>query len=222
MASTSGTYAWSLIGDELLTEVWERLGKNPSTLNADVVRSMMRSVPLMLIDWTNRGLNLWQVDQQATTLAAGTNTVTAAPATTDILEAWVTGSDGVNRMMAAISRDEYTALPLPNTQSTTPTQYWVERVNPNPIIHVYPVPSASITLTYSRVRLPQDFTSLGQNADAPNLWAEAIVAGLAAKMALKFAADRFPTLKGLAEEAYSAAAIENRERVPLTILPDMW
>lgn len=220
--ATSGTYSYSLLGDEMLTEVWERLGKNPATLNADVVRSMMRSMPLLLIDWTNRGLNLWQVDRQVTTLGINATTATTAPATTDVLEAWVTGSDGVNRILAPISRDEFAAIPLPATTSASgPTQYWVERVNPLPVIHVYPVPSVSVTLTYNRIRLPQDFSALGQTADVPALWSEAVAAGLAAKMALKFAADRFSTLKALAEEAYAAAAIENRERTPLVILPDM-
>ena len=125
-------------------------------------------------------------------------------------------------MLAPISRDEYAALPAPATKSTLPTQFWVERVNPQPILHVYPVPSAALTLTYNRVRLPQDFSALSQGVESPVLWSEAVCAGMAAKMALKFAPDRFTTLKGLAEEAYNAAAVENRERVPLSIMPELW
>ena len=220
--ATSGTFNWSLAGDDILTEVWERCGKNPATLNADVIRSALRSVQLMLVDWTNRGLNLWQVDQQTTTIGALSSTVGTTPATTDVLEAWVTDSSGINRVLAAISRDEYAALPMPDTTSSMPTQFWVERVNPQPILHIYPVPTAAIALTYNRVRLPQDFSALGQTVESPILWSEAVCAGLAAKMALKFAPDRFSTLKGLAEEAYNAAAVENRERVPLSIMPELY
>ena len=71
------------------------------------------------------------------------------------------------------------------------------------------------------MRLPQDVGALGNTIDAPVLWAEALAAGLAAKLAVKFAPERADMLEARAASTYSSAARENRERVPLTLRPVM-
>lgn len=222
--TSSGTYTYQPVIDELITESWERLGKSPSVLTGDVARSVRRSLQLMLIDWHNRGLNLWQVAPITVTLAAGAATLALDPSTVDVLDAYVsifTGATATDYTMAHLSRDEYAAIPSKMTPSR-PTQFWVERILPAPVLHFYPVPDQSYSLTYYRIRQPQDVSSLLQTPDAPVLWAEAIAAGLAARLALKFAPDRVELLDPKASEAFANAAGEDRERVPLTITPEMW
>jgi hypothetical protein len=51
---------------------------------------------------------------------------------------------------------------------------------------------------------------------------EAIAAGLAAKLAVKFAPERLPVLENYATKTYDTAAAEDRERVPLRITIDSW
>jgi hypothetical protein len=216
--ATSGTYTFDPTADDLLVEAWERCGLTGQVLNGEAARSARRSLQLMLVHWQNRGLNLWQVEAVPFTLAAGQETLATAPATSDVLEVTVVVSAPTTVLLAPISRDQWAALPN-RTLRSWPNSYWSERVNPVPVLHFYPLPSVSIAGTYWRVRLPQDVGALGNTLDAPILWGEALSAGLAARLAVKFAPDRAAGLKAEAEEAFAAAAGENRERVPLTILP---
>lgn len=216
--ATSGVALADFTADDLLTEAWERCGFTGQVLNGETARSARRSLELMLLDWANRGLNLWQVQDTAFTLVPNVTDEIVLPAgIAAVLE--VTVQVGTSDLLLTpISRDEWVATP--NRQlRTRPTAYWLERVNPSPILHVYPLPSATISGTYWAVRLPERVGGLSNTIDAPVLWQEALASGLAARLALKFAPQRLAMLKGEAAEAFAAAAGENRERVPLTIKP---
>lgn len=215
--ATSGTYGFDPSADDLLVEAWERCGLAGQVLNGDVARSARRSLQLMLVHWQNQGLNLWQVEPVAFSLAAAQGALTTAAATSSVLE--VTIRSGVSDiLLAPISRDEWVGTPNRSLRAR-PTTYWVERVNPVPVLNFYPLPDIPVVGTYWRVRLPQDVGGLGNTVDAPILWSEALASGLAARLAVKFAPDRAQMLAGEASLAFAAAAGENRERVPLTIVP---
>lgn len=213
--TASGTYAFAPQTDDLLLEAWERLGKSPAALTGDVARAARRSLQYLTIDWTNRGVNLWQVDQQSFSTVIGTNAYTLAAATVEPLDVTVTVS-GVERTMAAIGRDDWAAIPVKTTQ-TIPTQYWTERVTGTPIMHIYPAPDAVYTIQYYRLREPQDIGALANTPDAPMLWTDALASGLAARLAVKYAPDRVAGLKAEAMESYANANGDNRNRVPLRI-----
>ena len=216
-ASVAPSYAYVPSLDELLTEAWERCGKSPTILNGDVVRSARRSLQLMMIDWSNRGANLWQIEQRALTLAAGQPSVTLTPELVDVLQATVSVS-GNDLVVTPISRDEYVSIPNKSLASR-PTQYWVERVVPAPVVWLFPTPDQAYQLTAWCLRQPQDVLAFSAGADAPLLYAEAVTAGLAARLSLKFAPERYQQLSGEAATAYRNATGEDRERVPLRVTP---
>jgi hypothetical protein len=213
-------YTFKLATDDLLTEAWERLGLNPEGLTDAQARSALRSLQFVLIDWTNADLDLWQVERISGTLAAGDGSVTTPAGTIDVLEVCVASavSGGTDMLLAPIGRAEWMALP-DKTQTGRPTLYWVERIQATPELHLWPVPDAAYPVQYSRLRLPADTATLAATPDTPVQWQEALVAGLAAKLAVKWAADRFPLLKAAADEAWTKATREGRERVPFRLLP---
>ena len=214
-----GSYSFVPSFDDLLTEAWERCGLSPSIINGDTLRSARRSYQLMFIDWTNRGLNLWQIPQIVVTTTPGQATVALTPEIVDVLQATVS-VNGQDLTMTPIGRDDYMSIPNKAT-STRPTQFWVARVLPAPVLYLYPTPDQAYSITASALRQPQDVASMTAAPDAPVLWAEAITSGLAARLALKFAMDRLQVLGMLADEAYKRANGENRERPPLRIAPRM-
>jgi hypothetical protein len=85
---------------------------------------------------------------------------------------------------------------------------------------LYPAPDAVYTATLYALRQPQDVSSLAQTADAPFLWSEALAAALTARLAEKYAPDRLKEKLDLAQSAWTAAYGDDRERVPLSIVPD--
>ena len=75
-------------------------------------------------------------------------------------------------------------------------------------------------MIYNRARQVQDIGTLLNNVDAPQRFYEAIVAGLASRLAVKFAMDRYPILADLAEKSYMQAAQQDVEKVPMRIQPN--
>lgn len=213
--TTTGTYAWSPVADDLLLEAWERLGKSEAELTGAIARSARNSLQYMAVDWTNRGLNLWQVDKQSFSTVVGTANYTLATATVEPLDLYVTVG-GVDRICKPIGRETYAGFPLKTTQAP-PTQYWTDRVTGAPVLYLYPTPDQVYTVTYWRMRMPMDVGPLGYNLDAPTLWADAISAELAARLAEKYAPDRQAEKRSTADKAFGIAAGENRNRVPMTI-----
>jgi hypothetical protein len=219
--SSSGQYTF---GDteqiDIITEAYERVGRLPSTLASNDIDSARRSINYMFSDWANNGPNLWAVDLQSITLTPGTLYYDLQPRTVSILQVYTrTTSGGINTdlMMSPISRAEYDALPNKAQAGDRPFQYYFERTI-TPRLYIWQVPQAAgVTLFYHRMKIQEDAGDFTNSMDAPNRWMEAIAAGLAAKLAVKFAPDRLSFLQGLADGSYERAAAEDREKVPLRI-----
>jgi hypothetical protein len=221
--TTSGLYTF---GDtdqtDVITEAFERIGRNPSSLTSNDLDSARRSLNFMFSEWANNGPNLWAVDlvslplvalQESYTLDASTIYITNAATRT------VQGGANNDLTISPISRAEYLALPNKAQAAGRPTQYYLERTNP-PSLKVWPVPQDdSVTLLYYRMRTQQDAGDFLNSLDGPGRLLEAIASGLAAKLAVKFAPDRAAMLNDMAIASYQAAIREDRERVPVRILP---
>lgn len=117
--------------------------------------------------------------------------------------------------MTRISRAEYMALPVKN-QTGRPTSFYVDR-QIYPVVYLWPTPSVGASLFYTRTRLLQDLGTLLNTPEAPVRFLEALTAGIAWKLAVKFAPDRAESLKENYETAYNIATRSDTERVPLRI-----
>jgi len=131
-------------------------------------------------------------------------------------------SDPVDTYMTPMSRTDY-AMQSDKFTQAPPTTYWFNRTTPSPVITLWQVPDGSgpYLLSLYMLRQLQDFNLSGsQTADIPYRFQEALCAGLAKRLSLKFAPDRFERLKGEAAEAYALAGLQDRERVDLNLTPD--
>ena len=218
MTVGSGTWTWNPDGADLLVEAWEMLGRNPEELTGTIAKSAMRSAMLMFQSWANKGINLWQIDSQTFTTTAAQITYVTEPNTIDVLNITVTDATGTDYVLAGISRGDYVSIPN-KTMASRPTQFWCERILPTPVLHLYPAPDQAYTVTYWRYRQTQDFLTMANSPDAPVLWMDAISAGIAARLAVKYAPDKYTLLQSIAAQTFTDAAGENRERVPFIAKP---
>lgn len=131
-------------------------------------------------------------------------------------------STGVgDRTLGAISRSVYMSIASKMNSGDTSSYYFNETITPS--IVLYPVPSVQTNFTnilYSNYCYAQDVTQMFQTVDVPQRFYDALVAGLAARLALKFAPEKFSTLKAEAQEAYVLAANTDFENVSLRFNPD--
>lgn len=222
--STSQTY--DFVDSEqidIITEAYERIGRNASSLASLDIDSARRSLNYLFSDWANDGPNLWEVDLVALPLVAGQASYTLDPETVYIIQAYTritTGGVPNDIMIQAISRAEYAAIPNKTTQGQRPFQYYFQRTA-TPSLFLWQVPNNNnVTLYYYRMKIQQDAGAFTNTLDTNNRWMEAIAAGLAMKLATKFAPDRLAMLIPQYEAAYARAKAEDRERVPLRITID--
>lgn len=221
--ATSGTYAFSPETVDLVTEALERCGRTATEINSAMLDSARRSMSMLLAEWSNSGPNQWQIDQQSQALAASTTNYALATGTLAILTAFVRDTNtNDDRVLGRIGRAEYAGYTSKDsTTSSGPNVFWEDRGAATKTIYIYPAPSTTgYTLYYDRIRIGQDVTGVySQTADIPWNWTDAMAAGLAARLAVKWAPDRYDSLQMQADKAYLLARGEDRERVPLTIRP---
>ena len=122
-----------------------------------------------------------------------------------------------------ISFSEYDSLPQKN-QRGRPTSFYVDR-QVNPSITLWPTPIEPYNnLYYRRVAMIQDIGSLQNMADIPQRFFEPLCAGLALKLAIKYASRdpsswtaRLGFLEVAYEKSFDLAAREDSEKTPLRI-----
>ena len=218
--ATSGTTDFNLSIDDLVEEAFERCGmRNTSGYQLNSAR---RSPNLLFLDWANRGLNLWTIEQATYTLTQGTNEITLPTDTVNVLEAVIRQNiQGTNTdvYIERISREDWLNVPDKTTQAR-PSQFYVQRDN-TPKAFFYPAADQTYTFVYYRIRRIQDAGSYTNTTDINFRFLPCIASGLAYQLALKFAPDRLTALKAIYEEDFNRAALEDRDTASVQFVPDL-
>lgn len=218
--STSGTTTFDLDIDELIEEAFERCGMR--MMAGYQLKSARRSLNLIFLDWANRGLNLWTIEQATSAVTAGTANFTIAEDTVNILSAVIretSGTTNTDISIERISREEYLNVPNKTVQAR-PSQYYVERTN-TPKVYLYPAADKAYTFLYYRIRRIQDAGIYTNETDVNFRFLPCIVSGLAYQLSLKFAPERTTALKQFYEEDFARAAAEDRDTASVSFVPDL-
>lgn len=197
---------------------------DPAKVSAWQMDSARRSMQLVFVDWSNRPVNLWEVAQTITPLTAGQSSLTLTPQSLFITEAATrTTSGGINNdlIISPISRAEYLAQPNKAQTGSRPSQFYLAR-EITPIVYLWPTPQdATISLILNCMLFTQDVGNYSNTIFAPQRWYEALISGTAYRLAQKYAPERMADTQSAYNDAYSAAATEDTENVPMRIVPDM-
>jgi hypothetical protein len=129
--TTSGSTSFSPEFTEIAEEAWERAGREMRT--GYDLRTARRSMNLMTIEWQNRGINMWTIDQGTITLTAGVNTYALPVDTIDLLEHVIRTGQNVSSTQAdltitRISVSTYATIPN-KLQQARPIQVWIQRLS---------------------------------------------------------------------------------------------
>ena len=220
--ATSGTYNFNPALGELTLYAYQLIGIRPTALLQEHIDAARMATNMMFTRWSNQGVNLWQVELTTTSLVAGTSFYSVSANTVVILDAYIEfGSPAIDRIILPISRTEYASYPN-KTQQGFPTTFWFDRTL-SPGVYLWPVPDGSQTsLKYYSVLRLQDANMNGtEQVDIPPIWLEAMVYGLAERLALIWAPEKAALLKPMADEAYDIAARQNVETAGQYISPQI-
>jgi hypothetical protein len=224
LMTTSGTTTFNMDFTEIAEEAWERAGREMRS--GYDLRTARRSMNLMTIEWQNRGINLWTIDEGTISLTTGTSEYDLPADTIDLLEQVIrTGAGNQSTQsdltISRVSVSTYASIPNKLSRGR-PIQVWIERLRDNPKINVWPVPDSNdYTFKYYRLRRVQDAGAGAETADMNFRFFPCLVAGLAYYIAMKIPelADRIPMLKQAYEEQFMLAAGEDREKTPARFVP---
>ena len=128
MAKTTGTTAFDLDMNDLIEEAFERCGQELRT--GYNFRTARRSLNLLTIEWTNRGLNFWTVEQGQIPMVTGQAMYPMPTDTINLLDTVIRQSNGTSNQIdiniSGISESTYMSLPNKLAQGR-PIQMWYNR-----------------------------------------------------------------------------------------------
>jgi len=127
--STTGTTAFNLDMNDLIEEAFERCGLE--VRSGYDFRTARRSLNLLTIEWANRGINLWTVEQGQIVLNTRQALYALPIDTIDILDASTRTNNGsqsnqTDINLSRISEPVYMAIPNKNTTGR-PVQMFINR-----------------------------------------------------------------------------------------------
>lgn len=223
--TSSGTYDFSLTNGEAVISAYERCQVRLPSLRQEHWRSARVEMNLLFAEWSNKQVNLWKVELITLTLVDGTAVYTVPSRVVMILDAYLTLNNGetdqIDRYITPISRTDYASYASKFT-SGQPTIYWFDRTISQTLTTWPVIDSSDYVLNYYACSQVQDAALTGgQTPDVPYLWNDAFVAGLAHRLSRVYA----PTLEAQREKdamaAWTIAATQNVENVPVKISPSI-
>ena len=229
--TTTGTSTFNMNLNDIVEEAFERCGAELRT--GYDLRTARRSLNLLTIEWANKGINLWTIEQGSIPMVQGQITYTLPVDTIDLLEHTIRTQTGIQQTdinITRISVDTYSTIPNKNAQGR-PIQVWINRqsgaTTPTgiqyPNINVWPAPDQNnyYTFVYWRLRRIQDAGNGVETQDIPFRFLPALIAGLAYHLSVKLpnAAERTGMLKQMYDEQWQLAQDEDREKAALRIAP---
>jgi hypothetical protein len=232
--TTTGTTTFNLDLNDLVEEAFERAG---SELRSGYdLRTARRSLNLLTIEWANRGINLWTIEQGQITLHTGVSTYNLPVDTIDLLDQVVRTNEGTSNQIDIninrISESTYSTIPNKLTQGR-PIQVWINRqsgaTTPTginyPTINIWPTPNApdnQYVFVYWRLRRINDAGNGINTPDIPFRFLPCMVAGLAYYLSVKIPGtdvNRVMGLKADYEQQFQLAADEDREKASIRFVP---
>ena len=158
--STSGTTSFNLSMNDLAEEAFERCGAELRT--GYDFRTARRSLNLLTIEWANRGINLWTVEQDQILLNTGQAIYPLPVDTIDLLDTVVRTNNGQNNNqidinISRISESTYLTIPNKNAYGR-PIQVYVNRQSGNVAVIPQAALAADISSTDTTITLQPGFT----------------------------------------------------------------
>ncbi len=221
----SGSYSFAPSGGEIIMNAYQRIAIRPTELLAHHIQAGVMELNLLLQKMNNLQPNLFAVDLQALPIVQGQATYSLPAETVMITNAYLStgsGTSKVDRLIWPLSQTEYAAIANKASQGT-PTTFWFNRtISPTITLYLTPDGNGPYTIYYYRVRMIQDATlPSGVNVEVPPRWLDALVAGLAHRLARIYQPQLEQIRKADADEAWTIAATQDVENVALNIIPGL-
>ena len=224
--ATSGTTTFNLDLSDIMEEAYELCGL---TMRSGYdYRTARRALNLIFLEWQNKGLNLWKIEQATQALTAGTSCYAAETSALEIVDAFLRTDSGntdkqFDQQLTRISRTEYNHQAKKLLQSK-PTQFFADKGTSgiNIVLWATPDDAQTYTLVYDYIKRIEDAGSVASNnADVPARYLPCLTYALAYNIACKEpdAMNRVPMIKQRYNELWQEVSESDRERAAVKFVP---
>ena len=226
--ATSGTTAFTLDLADIMEEAYDLCG---SELRSGYdYRGAKRALNLIFLEWQNKGLNLWKIEQGTQTLTSGTSSYPLPSSALEVVDAFIRTNAGdtvkqFDQRLNRISRTEYNHQAIKLLQSR-PTQFYIDKGTSSNNIVLWSTPDSSetYTLVYDYIQKIEDAGNpASNNADVPSRYLPCLTYALAYNLACKMpeAQNRVPMIKQRYDELWNEVSDADRERAAIRFVPDL-
>ena len=155
--TTTGSTLFNMDFTEIAEEAWERAGREMRS--GYDLRTARRSMNLMTVEWQNKGINMWTMEQGIINLTPGLATYALPTDTIDLLEHVIrtgsnTASTQADLTISRISVSTYATIPNKLSQAR-PIQVWIQRLsgetNPTSSVLVGAITATDTTITLNSI-----------------------------------------------------------------------
>lgn len=223
--ATSGSTNFGLNARQIVEQAHLLLGVlDPEESLADAEGDRgLEALNMMLKTWATAG-RLWLQTEGSVTLLASTASYALSGVRKVLSVRRRTSS--VDLPLTEWSREDYYDYPTKSAVGT-PLNWYFDSQRATKTLFVWPVPNAAIaastTLPYTYARFIEDCDALTDDPDVPQEWSEALVYGLARRLAPRFpgivgTAD-FAEIKEASERLYAALSSADQETSSIFFQP---
>ena len=197
--TTSGTTSFSVTRDDIIKGALRKIGvvAQGETPTSDQITEASFALNLMVKAWEADGMPLWALRTTPIPLTANVsayNIGISKTVNTDkplkVIQAWIRDTtSNVDTPMRILTKQEYSILGN-KTTSGKPIQIYYEPLSDYGVLHVFPTPASidaannQIYITYQRPF--EDFNIATDTPDFPQEWYDAVVYGLAVRLAPEY------------------------------------
>ena len=225
--ATSGTTTFNLDLSDIMEEAYDLCGL---TMRSGYDYNTAKlALNLIFLEWQNKGLNLWKIEQGTQALTAGTSSYAAESSALEIVDAFLRTDSGdttkqFDQQLTRISRTQYNHQAKKLSQSK-PTQFYVDKGTSSINIVLWSTPDSAetYTLVYDYIKRIEDAgTVASNNADVPARYLPCLTYALAYNIACKSmeAQSRVPMIKVRYDELWNEVSDSDRERASVRFVPD--
>lgn len=194
--STSGTTTWSMNRNSVINSALRKLvaisgGSSPAAFE---VTNAAESLNAMIKGFHADGMPVWAIKEYTFSTVANTSTYNIGnsqtlntPMPLKVLQAYrIEQTGAVNVPMNVYNHYDYNLLPV-NASSGEPVNIFYQPFSNYGTIKLWPTPSdATTTVTIVYQRPFEDMTSATDDFDFPPYWTEALIYGLAWRLAPEY------------------------------------
>tara|TARA_R100001015_G_C4622932_1_gene180549 strand:+ start:219 stop:911 length:693 start_codon:yes stop_codon:yes gene_type:complete len=224
--ATSGTHSFNLDISDIMEEAYDLCGLE--LRSGYSFRGAKRALNLVFLEWQNKGLNLWTVEQASVSVTEGTSSYTVESSALDIVDVFIRTDAGdetkqFDQRLNRISRTEYNHQSNKLLQAK-PTQFYVDKDSGSIKLVLWSTPDKAYTLVYDYIQRIEDTGDVASNnVDVPSRYLPCLTYALAYNLAVKSpeAQPRVPMIKQRYDELWKDVSDADRERASVKFVPDL-